>query len=392
MLYHVIIAVGLVSFLLNLFLNLRSLRRPPSDGSIPQPAPLTSILIPARDEEANIATCLESLRKQDYPNFEILVLDDNSSDNTAGIVERIADEDNRIRLITGDPLPEGWAGKPFACYQLAEQAKGSWLLFTDADTIHAPNMLRSVLALALKLRPSLLSGFPRQLAGSLPQKVVIPVFYFIILSWLPLWWLQRSKKPKPSLAIGQFLLFPREEYWRIGGHKAVMSKVLEDVWLGIEVIRHGGRHIAIDLSPVVSCNMYHNVGAMWEGFIKWVYSIAILSPVALVGLLAAGYVFYLAPFYSLWKELFVVAAPTDWRAIIIFQVAMILLMRLMLDRHFKGPVVSTILHPAGFSFIFLASLYAGWQRSVGAGFHWKKRLYGRESREPETQLETLDRQ
>jgi len=212
MLYQIIIAAGLASFVLNLILNLRSLKKPRSDSKIPEPPPFISVLIPARNEELNIEACLESLQRQDYPNFEILVLDDGSSDNTANIVARIAAKDNRIQLIRGDPLPEGWAGKPFACHQLAQRAKGSWLLFVDADTTHAPHMLRSVLALALELRPSLLSGFPHQLAISLPQKVAIPVLYFVILSWLPLWWLQRSKEPKPSLAIGQFLLFPREEY------------------------------------------------------------------------------------------------------------------------------------------------------------------------------------
>ncbi len=379
MLYQVIIAAGLVSFVLNLILNLRSLKTPRSDSKIPEPAPLISVLIPARDEEVNIEACLESLQRQDYPHFEILVLDDNSSDNTANIVNRVAANDNRTQLIRGEPLPEGWAGKPFACYQLAKKARGSWLLFVDADTIHAPHMLRSVLALALESRPSLLSGFPRQLATSLPQKVAIPVLYFVILSWLPLWWLQRSRDPKPSLAIGQFLLFPKEEYWRIGGHKAVRSRILEDVWLGVEVNRHGGRHIAVDLSPVVSCNMYQNLGAMWEGFIKWIYSVAALSPAALVGLLVAGYAFFLAPFYWLWNELFVVAAPTGWRAIVIFQVAMIIVMRWLVDNRFKEPVVSTFLHPVGFSFLFLTSLYAGSRWVVGSGIRWKKRLYGRKS-------------
>jgi chlorobactene glucosyltransferase len=272
MLYQVIIAAGLVGFMLNLILNLRSLKTPRRDSKIPEPAPLVSILVPARDEEENIESCLESLRKQDYPNFEIIVLDDNSVDNTVSIVDRMAVKDSRIQLIRGEPLPEGWAGKPFACYQLAKKARGSWLLFVDADTTHAPHMLRGVLSLALKLKTSMLSGFPRQLANSLPQKVAIPVLYFVIMSWVPLWWLHRSRQPRPSVAIGQLLLFPREEYWRIGGHKVVKSKILEDVWLGVEINRHGGRHIAIDLSPVVSCNMYRSVGAMWEGFIKWLYS------------------------------------------------------------------------------------------------------------------------
>ncbi|MFC2041686.1 glycosyltransferase [Chloroflexota bacterium] len=379
MLYQIIIAAGLVSFVINLILNLRSLRKPQSDGRIPEPAPLISVLIPARNEEINIGNCLESLQKQDYPNFEVLVLDDDSSDNTVNIVDRMAAQDNRAQLLRGASLPQGWAGKPFACYQLAMKARGSWLLFVDADTIHAPDMLRSVLALALELKPALLSGFPRQLASSLPQKIAIPVLYFVILSWLPLWFLHRTKVPRPSLAIGQFLLFPAEEYWRIGGHRAVKSRILEDVWLGVEVTRHGGRHIAVDLSMVVSCHMYHSLGAMWEGFIKWVYSIAAFSPVALVLLMGAGYAFFLAPFYWLWNDFFVAVTPTEWRKIVIFQVATILVMRWLVDNHFKEPVVSTLLHPLGFSFLFIAALRAGSRRLTGAGVRWKKRLYGRES-------------
>ena len=379
MLYQVIIAIGLVIFTFNIILNLRSLKRPSRDSKIPEPAPFVSVLIPARNEESNIATCIGSLQQQDYPNFEVLVLDDNSSDRTADIVEQIAAGDSRIQLFRGEPLPEGWAGKPFACHQLAEKARGSWLMFVDADTRHASHMIRSVLALALKSGVSLLSGFPRQLTTSLSQKVAMPVLYFVVMSGLPLWLFQRSKKPKPSLAIGQFLLFPREEYWRIGGHKAVKSRILEDVWLGVEVIRHGGRHVAVDLSTVVCCHMYRSVGAMWEGFIKWVYSIAAFSPAALVGLMAAGYVFYLAPFYWLWNSLFMVPAPTGWRPIVIFQVAIILLMRWLVDKRFKAPLVSTFLHPLGFSFLFLACLYASLRRVTGAGVSWKKRLYKKES-------------
>jgi chlorobactene glucosyltransferase len=365
--------------MLNLTLNLRGLKKLRCNDKVSEPAPLISVLIPARDEEGNIATCLGSLQKQDYPNFEILVLDDNSSDNTATMVEQIVAKDSRIQLLRGAPLPEDWAGKPFACYQLAKQARGSWLLFVDADTTHAPHMLRSTLAQALRLNSSLLSGFPRQLATSLPQKIAVPVLYFIILSWLPLWWLQRSREPKPSLAIGQFLLFPRDEYWRIGGHEAVKSRILEDVWLGVEISRSGGRQVAVDLSPAVSCNMYHNVGAMWEGFIKWVYSVLALSPPVLAVMMAAAYFFFLLPFYSLWRELFVVVAPSSLRAVIISQVAMILLMRWLVDNRFKEPFISIFLHPVGLSFLFLASFCAVFRRAAGAGVRWKERLYSRES-------------
>lgn len=379
MLYQVIIIICLGIFLINIILNLRELKVPRLDSKIPEPAPLVSILIPARDEEENIATCLESLKKQDYPNFEVLVLNDNSSDNTASIVSKIASEDDRIRLFHGEPLPEGWAGKPFACYQLAKQAKGSWLLFVDADTIHAPNMLRSVIAQALELKPSLLSGFPRQLTASIPQKIAVPVIYFIILALFPMWWLHRSKKPKPSMAIGQFLLFPREEYWKIGGHEAVKSKILEDIWLGIEINRHGGRHLAVDLSSLVSCNMYKTLGSMWQGLTRCVYSVAEISIVALIGLLIIGYLFFLAPFYWLWNELFIVDASLALRAVVMSQVAIILSMRWLVDNLFKASVISTPLHPVGLFFIILVCIRAIVKQVRGASVYWKNRLYGRES-------------
>jgi chlorobactene glucosyltransferase len=379
MLYQGIIIAGLFIFMINLTLNLRSLKTLHRDEKIPKPAPFISVLVPARDEEANIAACLESLQKQDYLNYEIVVLDDNSSDNTGAIVENAAAGDSRVRSLPSEPLPKGWTGKSFACYQLAKQARGSWLLFVDADTTHAPHMLRAALGQALRLKSSLLSGFPRQLANSLPQKIAIPVLYFIILTWFPLWWLQRAQVLKPSLAIGQFLLFPREEYWRIGGHEAVKSRILEDVWLGVEISRRGGRQVAVDLSPAVSCNMYRNVSTMLEGFIKWVYSVASLSPIALTLMISAAYFFYLVPFYSLWRELFVVTGPAGLRAIVISQVGIILFMRWLVDSRFKEPFISVFLHPFGLSFLFLAALCAVFRRAVGAGVRWKERLYSRES-------------
>src|SRR4030042_1276716 len=337
MIYQIIIAGILAVFLVNLILNLRNLRTPDLNSKVPEPAPLISVLIPARNEEENIRPCRESLQKQDYPNFEILVLDDNSSDSTAAIVNEMASKDSRIDLYFGEPLPDDWAGKPFACYQLAQKAKGDWLLFVDADTTHEPHMLRSVLALAIEEKTSLLSGFPRQLANSLPQKIVIPVFNFFLLSWLPLWWLHRSKKPKPSMAIGQFFLFPKDEYWRIGGHKAVHGRIVEDVWMGIEVTRQGGRHIAVDLSPVVSCNMYRDFGSMWRGLGRSIYSVAAMAPIAIAVLVLVAFFFYLVPFYWLWNGFFIAPEPILWRGLVIFQVALILFMRWLIDNRIQEP-------------------------------------------------------
>ena len=159
MLYQIIIAAGLAVFLVNLILNFRKPQKTERKSQKSPVRPLLSVLVPARDEEANIGACLESLQKQDYPNYEILVLDDNSIDRTAGIVTGMAARDRRIKLIRANPSPT--TGRASLCLLSAGQrARGEWLLFVDADTMHAPHMLRRVLELALNLKSRCSPAFP----------------------------------------------------------------------------------------------------------------------------------------------------------------------------------------------------------------------------------------
>ncbi len=379
MVYQIIIAAVLALFLVNLYLNLKNLKAPRADAKVPSPAPLISVMVPARDEAENIGACLDSLIKQDYPNFEILVLDDNSTDATAAIVAGLAAQDGRIKLIQGRPLPEDWAGKPYACHQLSQHARGEWFLFVDADTIHTPDMLRGVLALARQQKVSLLSGFPRQLARSLVQKIGVPVIYFLIIGWAPLWLIHRLKTPRPSVAIGQFLFFASQEYRRIGGHEVVKSRILEDIWMGIEVSRAGGRHIAVDLSSMVSCDMYPTAAAMWRGLVRCVYSIAAITPLMLLVLIGIALFFYIGPFYWLWNGFFMTDASYLWKGIVIFQIALIYFMRWLVDTRFKEPAVSTWLHPLGIIYLFVTVVYSLGRWLFGAGVTWKERVYGGES-------------
>ena len=376
MLYQQIVFSLLALVLLNLLLNLRALRKPKSDIELPEPAPLISILIPARNEEANINVCLESLRQQDYPNFEILVLDDSSTDGTADIVAGIAAEDRRVRLLRGQALPPGWAGKTFACHQLAQEARGSWLLFTDADTVHASSMLRRVLGVALVSRAALISGFPYQRTTSLWQKMALPImFYFMLLCWMPLWWLQRSRRAMPSVAIGQFLFFSAEEYRIIGGHEAVKSRILEDVWLGREVSRHHYRQLTLDLSSLVSCQMYREFGTMWDGIARWLYTVASLSVVSLVGMMAVVLFLFLAPFFWLAYGLLLTQPDFAWEVMVMLQVAIVFLARFLAGRRFSQPKTSIVLHPVGILFLVLVAFYASYQYLMGAGVRWKGRVY-----------------
>jgi len=376
-LYQAAVSVLLLLLLLNILLNLRSLRRARSEADLPDPAPLISVLIPARDEEANIGACIDSLRRQDYPNYEILVLDDASTDGTSEIVARIAAEDGRVSLLRGDPLPDGWAGKPFACHQLAQRARGSWLLFTDADTVHAPSVLRHVLCIALESQAALISGFPHQRTTSIWQKMALPIlFYFLLLCLMPLWWLQRTKRPLPSIAIGQFMFFSAREYHSVGGHEAVKDCIIEDVSVAREITQHNYRQLTLDLSELVSCQMYRGFGPMWEGIARWLYTVASMSTAGLAAIMLVATLLFLAPFLWLAHGLLVSQPAASWQALVTGQVVLLLLGRFLVGRRFSQPKSSVILHPIGFGFLLVIGFYAGYRCVRGAGVKWKGRVYG----------------
>ncbi len=380
MIYQLLVLTVIVLFLINLSLNLLSLKHPSKKARLPEKPPRVSVLIPARNEEDNVGKCLESILRQDYPNFEALVLDDNSTDKTSQIVGEIEARDGRAHLIKGKPLPEGWTGKCFACHQLSQHASGEWLLFVDADTVSEPHMISGTLEIAVQNGIAMLSGFPRQQVPGITQKVVLPVlFYFAQMTWFPIWWFHLSRKPRPTMVIGQFLLFNRQDYFRIGGHEAVRSKIIEDMWFGIEMSRHGGRTLSVDLSNTLSTGMYNNVASMTEGCIKWFYSIAAISPLALIGFVVAAYIFYLAPFYWLYIapwDAFIAGQPVHAISIVIAaQVFLLLLMRLFTDLYFRGSAISFIFHPLGAAFLILAVIYGALRRFMGAGVAWKDRVY-----------------
>ncbi|RPI78297.1 MAG: glycosyltransferase [Chloroflexi bacterium] len=218
--------------------------------------PRVSVMVPARNEERNIERCVRSLLNQSYNNYELLVLNDDSQDRTGEILARLAEEDERLRVLEGTFLPEGWGGKNWACWRLATEAKGEYFLFTDADTWHHPDMLHDVVAAAHFNKADLLSGFPKQEMETPAEKLVLPVlgFAFSVLSpfflssSLALAWLVP--------AVGQFLLFHRDAYTAIGGHAAVRNSLVEDIALGRRIIKMRYRLVFAPISDRVYCRMY----------------------------------------------------------------------------------------------------------------------------------------
>ncbi len=262
--------------------NALLLRRPGRAGARPVTQSI-AVLLPVRDEAARVEPCLRALLAQrGVPNLEILVLDDGSSDGTPDLVREIG----HARLLTGDPLPPGWLGKPHACAQLAAATGAEILVFVDADVVLAPDAVAASVAMLDGF--DLLSPYPKIVGQSLVQ----PLLQWSWLTFLPLRAMERSRRPSLAAAGGQFLVVRAAGYRAAGGHVAVRDRVLEDIELARTVKRAGGRIALADGSRLATCRMYGSWRELVDGYAKSLWA-SFGSPVgaaAVVGLLLVLYV------------------------------------------------------------------------------------------------------
>jgi chlorobactene glucosyltransferase len=259
---------------LNTFLNWLLL---PRLGHSPQPAswPPVAILVPARNEEANIRRCIASLLAQDYPNFSVWALDDASTDATPRILAEMAAGEPRLNVGRSEPLPDGWLGKSWVCQQLAERvpAEVSLLLFVDADTWHAPTMLRNSVAALQAHKADLLSVLPEQETRTLAEMLTVPLLPWALLSHFPLWLTRRVRWPRLSAAVGQHMLWRRNAWQRVGGHAAVRAEVTEDMALARRTAGQGLRVLLLPGRGQVFCRMYRSTADAIAGFGKNLFSV-----------------------------------------------------------------------------------------------------------------------
>lgn len=300
--------------------------------------PSISVLIPARNEERNIATLLHLLRVQDYPRFSIIVLDDHSTDNTAGIVRDCAMQDERITLLQGEALPEGWTGKNWACHQLSAQADGDILLFVDADVHPDAKALRRTASWMQGLAADALSSFPRQLVGDRAAALIVPMMDVILYAFLPLSLVWRTRTSSLAAANGQWFAFRRNAYERIGGHAAVRDVVVEDIALAKRVKRAGGRMLLTAGNGSVACEMYHGFAEIREGFSKNFFAAFQFRPVPFVLYLLLLLLLFVLPYVML---------ATSWWMAALPAVLLNLGFRLLLSWRAGHRISSALLHPFG---------------------------------------------
>jgi chlorobactene glucosyltransferase len=265
LIYHLIIfqVVILLVILSNIWVTRRVRHHSP-----PAVFPMVSVLIPARNEERSIASCVRSILAQDYPSFEVLVLDDQSSDGTRAILEKIAISQPALRIIHGEPPSGNQVGKNWACSQLARQAQGELFFFTDADTLNRSDTLKTIVTTLMGEQADLLTGFPRQEVHMWGERLLVPFFSWAFLCFIPLVLAYKLRLPFLSIAVGQMMMFRREAYLAIGGHESVSSSVVDDMSLARQIKAAKLRWRVSYIADLVSCRMYHSSREAIDGFTK----------------------------------------------------------------------------------------------------------------------------
>jgi glycosyltransferase involved in cell wall biosynthesis len=305
---------------------------------------LVSILIPARDEEKNILTLLQSIKNQDYKNIEVIVLDDHSSDKTYRICQEFAQKNTVFKVVKGKTLPDEWLGKNYACYQLAQQAKGKYLLFLDADEEIYNGLINSAVYRTKVHRLALLSLFTNQVMVTLGEKLVVPLMHYMLLNLLPLRLIYLSKNSGFAAASGQFMFFDAEIYHQHQWHQKVKNQVVEDVEIMKCVKQNQLKGEGLLANGLIRCRMYNNYAEAIFGFSKN----------------------FLAPFnYSvitfLFYLIFIICGPilvglTLNLQLFLMMVSLILLTRVMISLESgQNPLYNVLLHPLQmFSLIIIA--------------------------------------
>ena len=352
--------------------NLR-LFAPPPRPAAGGPRPSISVLIPARNEEGAIGGAVEAALASTDVDLEVVVLDDQSEDRTAEVVRRIAARDPRVRLKTAPPLPAGWCGKQHACAILARHARNPLLLFVDADVRLAPDGLARAAAFLDASGADLASGFPRQETVTFLERLLIPLMHFILLGFLPMARMRKSRHPAYGAGCGQLFLARASGYEKAGGHTAIRGSLHDGVALP-RVFREAG--LATDLfdaTDVASCRMYRNAGEVWRG----------LSKNAVEGLASAGKIVPVTLLFVLGQVLPPVllvlavlgALPLAAAAPAAVGTLAVYLPRLAAARRFHQPVDGALLQPLAI-LVFLAIQWTALGRKLlGRPAGWKGRTY-----------------
>ncbi|MCJ7726874.1 MAG: glycosyltransferase [Acidimicrobiia bacterium] len=362
----VIVTILCIAQFLLILWNRREMARPAS-RQWEADSPMVSLLVPARNEEEVIGRCLSNLLAQDYPNFEIVVMDDGSTDGTADIVRSFGDD--RIRLQSGRPLDSGWSGKNWACHQLARIARGSILCFVDADTVIEPGTVSAAMEILVQNGAGLVSLLPRSGSRSFAGKVLLPMVTHALFGLFPIGLIHKTRNPMLAVAFGPFLMVTREAYDTAGGHAAAPSHVVDDVEMSRNVKRAGFRVRIADGTDLVETRWYDEFGEIWDGFSKNAYGALGNNPWMGVAVAFVLTPLLLAPFVRVGVGMLAGEIPQ----FAVFQVLLLLSNRALTSNLGGDPLWTTPFHPITVAFWGSTLMHSMLLYATNASIAWKDR-------------------
>lgn len=256
--------------------------------ALPNPPPSVSVLIPAKDEAAQIEKCVRTVLAQDYPNFDVIVVDDRSTDGTGKILDDMAARDARLKVVhlKEGSLPPGWGGKSFALHNGLMEAKGDWLLFVDADVQLEPDVMGATISWALKRQFDLISLLPRFVSGTISEGVLQPLAGAATSAMFVIALTNSNDWPKTAFANGQYLMVRRDAYEAVGGHEAIRGTLSEDVAIARQLKMAGYRPRLGWGDSWATVRMYEGFGAIFRGWSRNFYVGSLGKPWRILGLMA----------------------------------------------------------------------------------------------------------
>jgi chlorobactene glucosyltransferase len=352
-----------------------------ADPPLPAGAPRVTIVIPARNEAANIGRCLRTVLAQDHPSLDVVVVDDNSTDATPDILAEFAAADPRLTVVQGRALLPGWTGKNYALAQAAPYLHGDWLLFLDADTWLEPEAVRAAVQHAADRNLGLLSIVPRQHLLGFWERVIQPVVLLVIAMALPMRAMRDPARPAVAYANGQFLLVRRAAYEKVGGHAGQRDAVVEDCALARAVKSAGYAIQLADGRDLAHIRMYHGLRELWEGWSKNSFLSAGRRLSNVAGLVFAVCAVFLVPPLFAAGELRLLAEGASGAdvllpaAVALLQLAGVGYLGWRCEREVGVPGAYVLTLPLG-ALLFCAMLcYSAYRVLSGRGVAWKGRVY-----------------
>ena len=343
----------------------------------PSNSSMVSIILPVRNQANTVSECVASLVGLDYPAKEVIVVDGNSTDRTQNILKNF---DGKIKLVEEEPLPPGWVGKNWACHLGYKRATGDLLLFTDGDSIHSRDSLTKTVNFLQGSKADLATLAPAAILRTFWEKLLQPPIFWLIMMFVGGKWVNDDNKPRWALGNGQYMLFRREAYDKVGGHYAVRDRITEDYSLGRLIKAQGLRLRMVTASGSLGVRMYSSLPEIWRGWRKNFYSVSgnhplfravyrlvLLFAFLVLPFIVLGYGIYLAP--GMPMNIYLLTGA--------FMAAFLWLGLIVLDRSIRVNPLYALLLPFAIMVYMGIGIDSTVRGALGLGFSWKGRVYGK---------------